>query len=109
MRRRRVIALSGVRACPPSRTDPRSGQMSPVASLSNVDLPQPLGPMSATVSAGATESVTSLTERMPLYAWLTDSKEIIRQKSPAGDPSKGSVCQNRDEAATEKEVSERLD
>ena len=43
----------------------------PTASFSSVDLPQPLGPMSATVSPAATLSETSSSAATWSYVWLT--------------------------------------
>jgi hypothetical protein len=40
---------------------PEDGASNPAATLSNVDLPQPVGPTTETNSPGATVSVASLT------------------------------------------------
>ena len=44
-----MVAFAGVRVSPPIATRPDSGTRSPAASLSTVDLPQPLGPTRAVV------------------------------------------------------------
>jgi hypothetical protein len=48
----------GISAAAPARTRPVSGSISPQTSSSSVDLPQPLGPATATISPGSTRSVT---------------------------------------------------
>ena len=46
---------------PKMRTLPADGASRPAATLSSVDLPQPVGPTTETNSPGATASVVSLT------------------------------------------------
>jgi len=45
---------------PPSRTRPRLGASTPAMTLSSVDLPAPLGPMTPTISPRSTSRSTPL-------------------------------------------------
>src|SRR3984957_19684735 len=53
---RRSVAFVGR---PSSRTSPAVGLRNPIARLSKVDLPQPLGPTTATISSSLQENETS--------------------------------------------------
>ena len=64
-RRSRARARSDIRPrlCPASQTSPAVGRSSPPSRCSSVDFPQPLGPITATVSPGATSRSTPSTAR----------------------------------------------
>ena len=64
-RRSRASARSDIRStrCPASQTSPAVGRSRPPSRCSSVDFPQPLGPMTATVSPGATSRSTPSTAR----------------------------------------------
>src|SRR5271165_870209 len=52
----RRSSLSVSSRCPPNQTCPSSGTRMPARQCSRVDLPEPLGPMTATISPGRTPS-----------------------------------------------------
>src|SRR6266566_638415 len=57
--RRSALRRSSLRVssrCPPNQTSPSSGTRMPARQCSKVDLPDPLGPMTATISPGRTPS-----------------------------------------------------
>ena len=64
----RASARSDIRvmSCPSSQISPPVGRSSPPSRYSRVDLPQPLGPIMATVSPRATSRSTSSTARTKL-------------------------------------------
>ncbi len=64
----RASARSDIRvmSCPSSQISPAVGRSSPPSRYSSVDLPQPLGPIIATVSPRATSRSTSSTARTKL-------------------------------------------
>src|SRR5258708_25258267 len=77
----RAIAPTG---CPPTRTSPRLGSSRVPAMVSRVLLPEPLGPMTATISPRSTDRLTAcsaFTEALPspydLDTSLSSSRLIV--------------------------------
>src|SRR5258708_36680654 len=69
-RRSRALAARDIAptGCPPTRTSPRLGSSRVPAMVSRVLLPEPLGPMTATISPRSTDRLTAcsaFTEALP--------------------------------------------
>ena len=73
--------------CSRRRTVPASGTSCPLTRLKHVDLPAPLGPMSATSSPACTVNETSSTARMPPKAWARCSTTSTGAPGAAASPA----------------------
>ena len=74
---RSSATLSSAASCPSKRTVPLPGGSSPAMISISVDLPEPVGPTSATVVPGCTEIVTSWRTGWP-GSYSNDSRSTSR-------------------------------